>query len=152
SHRSLYLHTVATAMTDSLGISERDVILPVVPMFHANAWGIPYTATMVGATQIYPAQFMQPCDLLQLFERERVTLTAGVPTIWIGIMCLLEKEKYDLSSLRTILIGGSAVPSSMIRYFDEKYGIPILQAWGMTETSPLGSICRLKSYMQSLGD
>jgi fatty-acyl-CoA synthase len=150
SHRSFYLHSMGGAMTDTLALSERDVVLPVVPMFHANAWGIPYTAAMVGSTQVYPGQFMQPRDLLQMFEQERVTMTAGVPTIWIGIMSLLEKEQFDLSSLRMILIGGSAVPQSMIEYFDNKYKIPVTQAWGMTETSPLGSVCRLKSHMLSL--
>jgi fatty-acyl-CoA synthase len=93
---------------------------------------------------------MQPRDLLELFQQQRITLTAGVPTIWIGIVNLLEKESFDLSSLRSIGIGGSAVPASMIEYFHTKYGIPVLQAWGMTETSPLGSVSRIKSSLQSL--
>jgi fatty-acyl-CoA synthase len=152
SHRSFYLHSLSGALVDTLGLSEKDIVLPVVPMFHANAWGIPYTAAMIGATQVHPGQFMQPRDLLQLFEQEHVTMTAGVPTIWIGIMSLLEKESFDLSSLRMVLIGGSAVPTSMIRHFQSKYGIPVTQAWGMTETSPLGSVCRLKSSMLSLSD
>lgn len=150
SHRSLYLHSIAITMADSLALSERDVVMPIVPMFHANAWGFPFAATMVGATQVFPAHFMMPRDIAQLIERERITLTAGVPTIWLGIMGLMEQEKFDLSSLRNIIIGGSAVPVSMIKYFDEKVGIPVLQAWGMTETSPLGSVSRLKSYMSSL--
>jgi len=121
-----------------------------VPMFHANAWGITFPAAMVGAIQVYPGQYLQPRDLLQMFEQKRVTMTAGVPTFWIGIMSLLEKEQFDLSSIRMMLIGGSAVPSTMIQYFEEKYKIHVTQAWGMTETSPLGAICRLKSTMLSL--
>jgi fatty-acyl-CoA synthase len=151
SHRSLYLHTLSSALADGIGISERDVVLPpVVPMFHANAWGLPYTAVMVGAKQVYPGQFMQPRDILHLFEEEKVTFTAGVPTIWIGIMAVLEKEKIDLSSMTRMVVGGSAVPTSMLDYFQSKYNIPIIHAWGMTETSPLGSISYLKSNLLSL--
>lgn len=150
SHRSLFLHSMAMTMKDNTGLCEEDRILPIVPMFHANAWGMPYTSAMIGATLVLPNQFMQPIDILKLLIEEKVTVTAGVPTIWIGVIQLLEKEQFDLSNLRVVLIGGSAVPASIIDYFDRKYSIAVLQAWGMTETSPLGSIGRLKSYMQSL--
>ncbi|MEW6730120.1 MAG: long-chain fatty acid--CoA ligase [Acidobacteriota bacterium] len=150
SHRSIYLHSMAVAMVDTLAICERDVIMPVVPMFHANAWGLPFAATMIGATQVLPASFLQPHDLLLLIQQERVTVTAGVPTIWIGIMGLLEKEQFDLSSLRMMVVGGSAVPASMIEFFDSNYNIPIVHAWGMTETSPLGAVSRVKSYLNLL--
>jgi fatty-acyl-CoA synthase len=150
SQRSIYLHSMAVTMADTLGISERDSVLPVVPMFHANAWGLPFAATMVGAKQVFPGHFLQPRDLLQLFADEKVTITAGVPTIWLGIMALLEQEAFDLSTLRAMVIGGSAVPAAVIEYFDRKYNIPILHAWGMTETSPLGSVARLKTNLRDL--
>lgn len=149
SHRSLYLHTLTSAMANCMGITESDTCMPIVPMFHANAWGLPYTCALVGAKQVMPAQFMHPADLLKMIVEERVTMTGGVPTIWIGMMQVLEKQPVDLSHLKLILIGGSAVPESMMRYFDAKYQIPVLQAWGMTETSPLGSVSKLKHHMNA---
>lgn len=149
SHRSLYLHSLAATMADTMGLSEADTVFPVVPMFHANAWGLPFSATLIGANQVFPSHFMQPQDILELMSGEKVTLTAGVPTIWLGIMAILERQDFDLSHLRGMVIGGSAVPASMIQYFDEKHRIPVIHAWGMTETSPLGSVARLKSYMSN---
>jgi len=150
SHRSVYLHSMAIGMADNMGLCERDVVFPVVPMFHANAWGLPYAATMVGASQVFPNHFMQPRDIIQLISEEKVTLTAGVPTIWLGIMAILDHEKFNLENLRSIVIGGSAVPASMIEYFQNNYNIPVIQAWGMTELSPLGSMAKLKSSLLSL--
>lgn len=149
SHRSLYLHAISSGYADTTALSEKDIVLPIVPMFHANAWGIPYAAAMFGSTQIFPNHFLQPQDVAEMFEKEKVTVTAGVPTIWLGLINLLEKKPYDLSSLRLMLVGGSAVPASMIRYFEEKYNLTLLQAWGMTETSPMGAMARLKSTMAS---
>jgi fatty-acyl-CoA synthase len=150
SHRSTFLQSMAIGMADLMGLCERDTVFPVVPMFHANAWGLPYAAALVGANQVFPNHFMQPRDIIQLIDQEKVTLTAGVPTIWLGIMALLEHEKFNLENLRCIIIGGSAVPASMIEYFQTHYNIPVIQAWGMTETSPLGSMSKLKSSLLSL--
>jgi fatty-acyl-CoA synthase len=141
SHRSIMLHSMAFLLTCTGGnISERDVILPVVPMFHANAWGYPFSCTFVGATQVFPGPYLDAESLLQLFETEKVTLTAGVPTVMLSIQNKLETNpgKYKLF-LRTIVIGGSSAPRSMIKFFDEHYGIKVLHSWGMTEMSPLGS-------------
>lgn len=152
SHRALYLHTVAACMADSLGLSERDVVMPVVPMFHAMAWGVPYSATLVGAPQVFPGPHLQPRDLAEIIQNEKITLTAGVPTLWLGLLNLLETERYDISSLRAMPVGGSAAPRTMIEAYEKKFGVEIIHAWGMTETSPLGTVCKLKGYMQELPD
>ena len=149
SHRAVYLHSMAHAMADAFGICETDVVMPVVPMFHANAWGIPYCATMVGAKQVFPGPNLQPKALAELIQQERVTLAAGVPTIWIGLLSVLEQEQYDLSSLRICPCGGSAVPQSMIEGFRKKFGINICQAWGMTEMTPLGTVSKLRGFMKN---
>ena len=148
SHRSLYLHSMALALPDSFGISERDVIMPVVPMFHANAWGLPFAATMTGAKQVFPGANLQPKNLAELIQQERVTIAAGVPTIWNGLLSLLEQEKYDVSSLRICPIGGSAVPRTMIEKFKKNFGVTLCQAWGMTEMAPLGTVSKLRSSMR----
>lgn len=138
SHRSTYLHALQSlSAAGGIGISERDVILPVVPMFHANAWGLAQAPLFAGSDLVLPGPNMAPQAIAGMLERERVTLTAGVPTIWIGVLPLV--DSHDLSSLRTILCGGSAVPKALSEAYREKLGIPITQAWGMTETSPLGS-------------
>jgi len=139
SHRSAWLHSFATTTAAVFGLSERDRILPVVPMFHANAWGLPYAAGLAGASMVMPGPDLSPGAVMDLLESEHVTVTAGVPTIWMGMLPLLDGR--DLSSLRMIICGGSAVPRSLSETYREKIGIPILQAWGMTETSPLGSVC-----------
>ncbi len=150
THRAIFLHSFAGAMTDVLGASERDVVLPVVPMFHVNAWGFPFTCTMVGSKQVFPGPHMQPRDLAELIQNEKVTVAAGVPTLWIGLYSLLEQEKYDMSSLRALVVGGSAAPRSMIENFEKNFGVPVLHAWGMTEMTPLGTVSRLKSTMLDL--
>jgi fatty-acyl-CoA synthase len=149
SHRAVYLHSMAHAMADAFGTCENDVVMPVVPMFHANAWGIPYCATMVGAKQVLPGPNLQPKALAELIQQERVTIAAGVPTIWLGLLSVLEQGQYDLSSLRVCPCGGSAVPKSLIESFRKKFGINICQAWGMTEMTPLGTVSKLRSFMRN---
>ena len=150
SHRSIYLHSLGLSMTDSFGLSERDSLMPVVPMFHVLAWGTPYAGLMLGSKFVFPGPHLQPRDLAELIQAEKVTLTAGVPTLWLGILSLLEKEQYDLSSLRGMIVGGAAAPQSMIENFDKKHGVNVIHAWGMTEMSPLGTVSRLKSYQLEL--
>ncbi len=152
SHRSIYLHSLGLSMTDSFGLSERDSLMPVVPMFHVLAWGTPYAGLMLGSKFVFPGPHLQPRDLAELIQAEKVTLTAGVPTLWLGILGLLEKEQYDLSSLRGMIVGGAAAPQSMIENFDKKHGVNVIHAWGMTEMSPLGTVSRLKSYQLDLSE
>jgi fatty-acyl-CoA synthase len=147
SHRSTMLHTLGVAAGNpmSLGISERDSILPVVPMFHANAWGYPYIATMIGAKLVYPGPHLDPESLLDAFVEEGVTWTAGVPTIWMGILQLLDANpgKWDLSRMKGMLVGGSAAPRAMIAGFRQRHGLNVVHGWGMTETSPVASTAAL---------
>jgi acyl-CoA synthetase (AMP-forming)/AMP-acid ligase II len=150
SHRSIVLHSIAFLLNCSGGgINEHDVVLPVVPMFHASAWGFPFCCTFVGATQVFPGPYLDAESLLQLFESEKVTLTGGVPTVMLSIMNKLEAEpdKYKLF-LRTIVIGGSSAPRFLVKFFDENYGIKVLHSWGMTELSPLGSTSVMTSKLQ----
>lgn len=149
SHRSIYMHSMAVCLADGPAVSERDVVLPIVPMFHANAWGFPHAAAFVGAKLVFPGRFMDPMRIARMIERERVTVSAAVPTIWIGVLNLLDKEPIDLSSIRGIYCGGSAVPQALIEGLYQKK-INIVHAWGMTETSPLASICKLRSYQEDL--
>jgi len=148
SHRSTWLHTAGVMMADSLGACERDRILPVVPMFHANAWGLAHAAVAAGADLVMPGPDLSPPALVRLIEGERVTVAAGVPTIWMGV--LNEIEGHDVSSLRAIPCGGSAVPRALSEAYRERIGMPILQAWGMTETSPVASVGRLKTTLEGL--
>ena len=141
SHRSIMLHAMSFLMSCvGLGITEQDVVLPVVPMFHASAWGFPYNCTFVGASQVFPGPYLDADSLLQLLQTEHVTITAGVPTVMLSILNKLDADprQYKLS-LRTIVVGGSAMPRLLIQSFDERYGIKVLHSWGMTELSPLGS-------------
>jgi fatty-acyl-CoA synthase len=142
SHRSIWLHSMQMCMTDSFALSELDRALAVVPMFHAMSWGLPYAAFMVGASLVMPDRFLQPAALLQLLAAERPTKAAAVPTIWQGLLQQLEAHPQDISHLREVLVGGSACPDWMIRVFSDKYGVEILHAWGMTETSPLCTVAR----------
>lgn len=150
SHRGIVLHSYALGLADTAAISERDVVMPVVPMFHVNAWGLPFAATWFGTTQILPGPQFNPKLLAELIQSESVTKTAGVPTIWLGLLQELEKGTYDTSSLEFILCGGSAAPKGLIRQFEIKYKIPFLHAYGMTETTPLATVSRLKSYQLDL--
>ena len=149
SHRAIFLQSMAKAMTDAWGLSERDVILHIVPMFHANAWCFPYAGVLVGATQLFGGPNPQPPDIAELIQAEKVTIVGAVPTVWIALQALLEKEQFDLSSIRCIPVGGSAAPRSLIEAYEKKYGAKMLHAWGMTEMTPLGTISRLKSYMET---
>lgn len=150
THRGIVLHSLALGLADGGGISERDVAMPVVPMFHVNAWGIPFAAVWFGTTLVLPGPYFTPKLLAELIETEKVTITAGVPTIWLGLLKELEAGSYDLTSLRAVLCGGSAAPKGMIKTFEQKYNIPFKHAYGMTETSPLALISTLKSYQDKL--
>jgi fatty-acyl-CoA synthase len=149
SHRAIFLHSMAAAMTDTLGISERDVILHVVPMFHANAWCVPFAGVMTGATQFFAGPSPQPRDIARLIQDERVTVVGAVPTVWIAVRELVDRERFDLSSIRIIPVGGSAAPRSLIELYEKRFGASICHAWGMTEMTPLGTVSRLKSYMEA---
>ncbi|MGO8882279.1 MAG: long-chain fatty acid--CoA ligase [Streptosporangiaceae bacterium] len=140
SHRSMYLHSMAVCMGNVFGISEHDRVLPVVPMFHANAWGLPYAAVMAGADLIMPDRFLQPEPLVRLIEAERPTVAGAVPTIWNALLQHVRAHGGDLTSLRMVPCGGSAVPHALQEAYEKELGVQIVQAWGMTETSPLGSV------------
>jgi fatty-acyl-CoA synthase len=150
SHRSTLLHTFAIALPDSLNLSARDSLLPVVPMFHVNAWGLPYAAAMVGAKLVMPGGQLDGKSLYELFESEKVTLSAGVPTVWQGLLAHTESNNLRFSTMNRTVIGGSACPPSMIKLFQDKYGVQVLHAWGMTEMSPVGTVGTLKGKEASL--
>jgi acyl-CoA synthetase (AMP-forming)/AMP-acid ligase II len=153
SHRSIFLHCFGSSTVDVFGICERDVILHIVPMFHANAWCVPFAGVMNGATQLFGGPNPQPRDILEIIHHERVTVVGAVPTVWIAIDAILEREpQWDISSIRCIPIGGSAAPQTLLEKFEKKYGAFMLHAWGMTEMTPLGTVCRLRSYMESRPD
>ena len=145
SHRSLVLHALAEAAVDSIGLSERDTVLPVVPMFHVMAWGLPYGAALHGAGLVLPGHDLTPVGLLTLLAETRTTLTAGVPTIWLGILAELDAHpgRYDVSRLHTMVVGGAAVPPSVLAGLRDRHGLTVLHAWGMTETTPLGSVAHV---------
>jgi fatty-acyl-CoA synthase len=140
SHRSLYLHSMAVCMGNAFGLSERDRVIPVVPMFHANAWGLPYAAVLAGADLIMPDCYLQADPLVRLIENERPTVAGAVPTIWNEVLKHVRAHGSDLSSLRTVICGGAAVPHALMEAYEAECGVRIVQAWGMTETSPLGSV------------
>ena len=144
THRSNFLHTLTVLQTDTIGMVESDIILPLVPMFHANAWGQPYAAGMAGATFVFPDRWMgDPEAVLALAESEKVTCLSGVPTIWVGALAKMGERKFP--HIRQIICGGSAVPRSLIAAYEAR-GLNLIQAWGMTETSPMGSIARPRSW------
>lgn len=145
SHRSTLLHTYAAALPDALSCSARDTIMPMVPMFHVNAWGLPYIACMVGAKLVFPGPSLDGESLHELFEAEKVTLSAGVPTVWQGLLAHVEATGKTFSSMRRTIIGGSACPSAMMTAFQDRYDVQVLHAWGMTELSPLGTVCTPKA-------
>jgi fatty-acyl-CoA synthase len=142
SHRSMHLHSMAVCMGGVFCMSDQDRVLPVVPMFHANAWGMPYAALLAGADLVMPDRYLQPAPLVRLIEAERPTIAGAVPTIWNGLLQYVRTQGGDLSSLRLVPCGGSAVPHSLQEAYEKELGVRILQAWGMTETSPLGSVAR----------
>lgn len=151
SHRSTLLHALSACLPDSLNVSARDCILPVVPMFHANAWALPYISALTGAKLVLPGPYLDGASLYGLFEEEGVTLSAGVPTIWLSLLQHLQANKLRLSTLQRLMVGGAAAPLSMMQAFDS-YGVALLHAWGMTETSPLGTINAWKRKHLALSD
>jgi fatty-acyl-CoA synthase len=150
SHRSTLLHTYAAALPDAMNCAARDVVLPVVPMFHVNAWGLPYIGCMVGAKLVFPGPYLDGRSLHDLFESEGVTLSAGVPAVWQGLLNHVESQGLRFTTMRRTIIGGSACPPAMMRTFQDRYGVQVLHAWGMTELSPLGTVCALKPRQQAL--
>jgi len=147
SHRSMFLHSLASLSSGALGLSEHDRILMIVPMFHANAWGIPYAAFMCGGALVMPARFLQAEPLTRMVREEQVTFSGAVPTIWADIYRYGEEHEIDLSSIERIICGGSAVPRSLMENFERKYGVRIIQAWGMTETSPLAAVAHPPAWI-----
>jgi len=152
SHRSTVLHAYGAALPDTLGLSARSVILPVVPMFHVNAWGLPYTAAMVGAKIVFPGVALDGASLYELFEKEKVSFTAGVPTVWLALLQYMQANRLKLSTVKYAVIGGSAAPPAMIETFDKDYGVEVLHAWGMSEMSPLGTVNHPKAKHAALPD
>ena len=152
SHRSLVLHSLASALPDAFAIGMADAILPVVPMFHVNAWGTPYTAALVGAKLVFPGPHLDAKNLLALMAQEKVTLAAGVPTAWLAVLDALDRDPkaHDLSALRALVVGGAAAPPAMIEAYDRRHGIKVVHAWGMTEMTPVGTVCHLKPALESL--
>ena len=145
SHRSTLLHALAGALPDALSMSARDAVLPVVPMFHVNAWGLPYSAAMTGAKLVFPGPAMDGKSIFELIEAEKVTFAAGVPTVWQMMLGHMQAGGLHFSTLKRTVIGGSACPPAMITAFNDTYGVEVLHAWGMTEMSPLGTVCTLKN-------
>ncbi len=145
SHRSTVIHALASALPDTLNCSARDCILPVVPMFHVNSWGLAYSCPLVGAKMVFPGAQLDGKSVHDLFESERVTMSAGVPTVWLGLLTHMKQHNLRFSTLKSTVIGGSSCPPAMIRSFQEEYGVKVLHAWGMTEMSPLGTVCNLKT-------
>ena len=150
SHRSSVLHAYAAALPDAMGCSSADVILPVVPMFHVNAWGLPYSAPLVGAKLVFPGPHLDGKSLHELFESEGVTFSAGVPTVWLGVINHMKAKELKLSTLRRTVIGGSACPPAMMRTLEDEFDVQVIHAWGMTELSPLGTLSKLKAKHQAL--
>jgi fatty-acyl-CoA synthase len=152
SHRSTVLHSMMAAMGNTFALSEADCVLPVVPMFHVNAWGLPFASVLVGAKLMMPGPNLDAASLLEDLELEEVTLTAGVPTVFLAVLQALdaEPERYDLSKLRSMVIGGSAAPKGVIKDYKERHGIEVLHAWGMTEMSPIGTVANLTTEMKKL--
>ena len=150
SHRSTMLHALAGALPDALSMSARDSVLPVVPMFHVNAWGLPYSAAMTGAKLVFPGPAMDGKSIFELIESEKVSFAAGVPTVWQMMLGHMQSEDLRFSTLKRTVIGGSACPPAMITAFNDVYGVEVLHAWGMTEMSPLGTVCTLKNKHLSM--
>jgi 3-(methylthio)propionyl---CoA ligase len=145
SHRSTVLHSYGAALPDAMALSAKDVVLPVVPMFHANAWGLPYSCLLVGAKMVFPGAALDGKSLFELFEGEKVTFSAGVPTVWLGLLQFMAETNHRFTTLKRTVIGGSACPPAMIRAFETEHGVEVLHAWGMTEMSPLGVVSQLKA-------
>ncbi|MFZ6675791.1 3-(methylthio)propionyl-CoA ligase [Undibacterium sp. Xuan67W] len=152
SHRSTVLHSYASAMPDGLNVSARDSVLPVVPMFHVNAWGLPYSAPLTGAKLVFPGPALDGKSLYELFEQEKVTFSAGVPTVWLGLLTYVAQNNLKFSTFKRTVIGGSACPPAMMKTLRHTYGVEVVHAWGMTEMSPLGTTGTLQAKHMTLSD
>jgi fatty-acyl-CoA synthase len=152
THRSLVLHSYGTCLADGFAFSCRDTILILVPMFHANGWGMPWAAVMAGAKMVFSGRQLQPADVAWLIESERPTFAAGVPTIWMGLYAYLEHHSADISSLKRVCVGGSALPRQFVEGFAKKYGVPFKLLWGMTETAPVATLMALNDELEALPD
>ena len=152
SHRAMMIHTYGELATVALGVKESDVVLPVVPQFHAMAWGLPYACTFVGATMIMPGPHLKPEPLAEMIETERVTIAAGVPSIWNGLYHELKNNPRDISCITQLVVGGSAMPRGLIEAYEKELGVNVVHAWGMTEMSPLGSVSKLQGHHHALGE
>jgi fatty-acyl-CoA synthase len=152
SHRAIALHSMMVALGNTLALRETDCVLPVVPMYHVNAWGLPFASTLVGAKQVMPGSHLDAESIIENLEQEKVTLTAGVPTVYLPVLEALdeEPENHDLSALRSMVIGGSAAPEGLIQAYKERHGIDVIHAWGMTEMSPIGTVSNLTSDLLEL--
>jgi len=150
SHRSSVLHAYAACLPDAMGISARDVVLPVVPMFHVNAWGLPYSTALIGCKVVMPGPHLDGKSLYELFEAEKVTFSAGVPTVWLGLITYMKANQLKFSSFKKTVIGGSACPPAMMKTLQEDFGVEVIHAWGMTELSPLGTLSRLTTLQDHL--
>jgi fatty-acyl-CoA synthase len=150
SHRAIVLHSLSQGLRDCIGLAEDDTVLPIVPMFHVNAWGLPFSCTLFGCDQVLPGCHLDAKSVGEMLAGERVTVTAGVPTVWLALLQELDANPgaYDLSRLRSLVVGGSAAPLSMIRGYQERHGITVVHAWGMTEMTPVGTVCNLSSALQ----
>ncbi|HUK59862.1 MAG TPA: 3-(methylthio)propionyl-CoA ligase [Stellaceae bacterium] len=151
SHRSTMLHAWAAALPDAMAISARDVAMPIVPMFHVNAWGIPYICMMMGTKLVMPGAALDGKSLYELIETEQVTFSAGVPTVWLAVLQFLKENKRRFSTLQRLLVGGSAIPPALIRTFHDEYGIEMIHGWGMTEMSPVGTCSQLMAKHRDIG-
>jgi fatty-acyl-CoA synthase len=152
SHRSTVLHSYASAMPDALNVSARDAVLPVVPMFHVNAWGLPYSVPLTGAKMVFPGPALDGKSLFELFEQEQVTFSAGVPTVWLGLLTYVGQNNLKFSSFKRTVIGGSACPPAMMKTLRQQYGVEVVHAWGMTEMSPLGTTGTLQAHHLQMPD
>ena len=152
SHRSMFLHTLGENQAMGLGLTEADVVLPVVPQFHAMAWGLPYACTLAGAEVVMPGPHLQPAVLAELIESHQVTVAAGVPSLWNGLYHELKSNPRDISCVRALVVGGSAMPRSLVEGYERDLGVNILHAWGMTELSPLGTVSKLQRQHQPLSE
>ncbi len=150
SHRSTVLHSYASTMPDALNVSSRDAVLPVVPMFHVNAWGLPYSVPLTGAKMVFPGAALDGKSIYELFEEEKVTFSAGVPTVWLGLLTYVGQNNLKFSTFKRTVIGGSACPPAMMKTFRHQYDVEVVHAWGMTEMSPLGTACTLQAHHMGL--
>jgi fatty-acyl-CoA synthase len=150
SHRALFLHSYGICMADTFALSERATVLQLIPMFHANGWGIPYAGIMTGSRLVFCGRHLQPADIALLIENERATFSSGVPTLWMTLYSYLESHPHDISSLRMVVVAGSALPRQFVELYEKKYGIHVMLGWGMTELTPFGTVTSLKSHHESL--